>query len=79
MATTDEIQPVCNGCGKKPAEIAEYVMEAQIYAEQDDEYTPDDFVRENEGTYNRENGHFLCTACYIGAGMPSSPTGWRAP
>jgi hypothetical protein len=41
--------------------------------------TPDDFVREEEGTFNRSNGHFLCTDCYIAAGMPSSPEGWVAP
>jgi hypothetical protein len=28
-------------------------------------------VREEEGTYNPANGHFLCTHCYIAAGMPS--------
>jgi hypothetical protein len=40
--------------------------------------TPDDFVWREEGTLNRETGHFLCTSCYIKAGMPSSPRGWVA-
>jgi hypothetical protein len=37
------------------------------------------FVKENEGTYNPESGHFLCTDCYIAVGCPSSNTGWIAP
>ena len=41
--------------------------------------TPEQFVRREEGTFNIENGHFLCTDCYIAAGMPSSPRGWTAP
>ena len=35
--------------------------------------TPDAYVRAEEGTYNRENGHFLCTDCYVRASMPSKP------
>jgi hypothetical protein len=41
--------------------------------------TADDYVWLEEGTINEANGHFLCTACYISAGMPSSPTGWITP
>lgn len=37
----------------------------------------DDYVRQEEGTYNFENGHFLCDACYIGAGMPTGVGGSR--
>lgn len=37
------------------------------------------YVRAEEGTYNPLNGHFLCDACYIEAGMPSTPGGWRCP
>ena len=37
------------------------------------------YVWENEGTLNRKNGHFLCTQCYINAGMPTSPQGWTCP
>jgi hypothetical protein len=29
-----------------------------------------DYVRREEGTFNRENGHFLCDRCYISHGMP---------
>ena len=70
----DIVQPICVGCNHVPSEIQEYVELAQ-----GDQMTPDDFVRYEEGTYNSENGHFLCTMCYIRAGQPSSPKGWIAP
>jgi hypothetical protein len=66
--------PVCIGCSKHPNELEEYVLIAK-----EEGMTPDDYVRDQEGTYNPENGHFLCTPCYINAGMPSSPRGWKAP
>ena len=68
--------PRCNGCGKSPAELREYVDEARATGTT---MTPDAFVSMYEGTYNPANGHFLCTPCYSNAGMPSSPTGWIAP
>lgn len=37
------------------------------------------YVIENEGTYNSFNGHFLCNMCYIDAGMPTAPMGWKCP
>ena len=55
---------VCQGCGKRPEELSEYVNNPESM---DD---PLAYVRENEGTYNPANGHFWCTACYIEAGMP---------
>ena len=68
--------PLCTGCNKTPSQIDEYVDAAL-----DDETTPDAYVRSEEGTYNPANGHFLCTDCYINAGMPSlpHPRQWRAP
>lgn len=75
-----EIKPLCTGCNKNPDQIQEYVDGAKEMSEQESiELTPDEFVREEEGTYNKTNGHFLCTDCYIEAGMPSSPKGWVAP
>jgi hypothetical protein len=59
---------------KKASELEEYIEIAKV-----EEMTPDDYVREEEGTYNPENGHFLCTPCYVEAGMPSGPHGWVAP
>lgn len=41
--------------------------------------TPAEYIRENEGTYNRTNGHFLCDECYIAAGMPTISGGWICP
>jgi hypothetical protein len=72
------LKPVCTGCGKHPDELEEYVEAANA-----DNYgspiSADDYVRREEGTYNPENGHFLCTDCYCAAGMPSLPgRGWRA-
>jgi len=63
-----KIIPICQGCKKKANEIQEYI-------ESSDELNmhPYDYVREEEGTYNHENGHFLCTDCYIAAGMPAKP------
>ena len=37
------------------------------------------FVRNEEGTLNTTNGHFLCNKCYIEAGMPVRPGGWTCP
>lgn len=68
------MKPLCTGCGKHPEQIEEYVECAQ-----DEGMTPDAYVRSEEGTYNPENGHFLCTSCYVRAGMPSSERGWIAP
>lgn len=69
--TTEE--PVCMGCGKNPDQIPEY----------NSEFTGIDlsnrmYVVSHEGTYNPLNGHFLCTDCYINAGMPTNPWGWVA-
>lgn len=67
-------EPVCVGCDEYAANLDEYV---QMGAENDMGAAA--FVRAEEGTYNRTNGHFLCTACYIAAGSPSSRNGWVAP
>jgi hypothetical protein len=65
---------ICVGCLKRPSDLEEY---AQLAAEEG--MTPDEYVRSEEGTFNVKNGHFLCTDCYVKAGMPSSPSGWVAP
>lgn len=76
----DYIDLLCVGCGKSPSELDEYVAAASEEATGvAGGMTPDDYVWQEEGTLNRENGHFLCTSCYIRAGMPSSPRGWVAP
>lgn len=67
-------QPFCIGCIKTPEELSEYSKVST-----DSTLEPDTYVKNEEGTYNRKNGHFLCTSCYIRAGQPSSSAGWIAP
>ena len=74
MKTNPPNDLICIGCGKRPYEIEEYIM-----AGRETDLTPTEYVQMEEGTLNHENGHFLCTDCWIKAGMPSSPTGWVAP
>ncbi len=64
---------ICIGCQKSPSELPEYVEMGQKEG-----MSADDYCWEEEGTLNTENGHFLCTECYVKAGCPSSPTGWTA-
>lgn len=66
--------PRCVGCGHDPRYLLEYITAAQEAG-----ITPAEFVRRYEGTMNQANGHFLCTPCYVAAGSPATPTGWRAP
>lgn len=66
----------CTGCNKPATEIDEYIEYAS-----DNGISVQQYVEEEEGTYNQENGHFLCTDCYIEAGMPALPypARWIAP
>ena len=65
----------CVRCGKEPHEIAEYV-----YCGKQEEMTPAEYVREEEGTLNHKTGYFACTDCYIAMGQPTGGTRgrWRA-
>lgn len=71
-----EAKPLCIGCGKNPDQIGEYIDAAA-----EENMTPDEYVRHEEGTYNPVNGHFACTNCYIDMGMPAKPypETWVAP
>ena len=60
-----EFRLECKGCGKPPEEIKEYVTAAKAA-----NITPDQYVRQEEGTLNHITGKFYCTRCYIIAGMP---------
>ena len=60
-----EPEVVCIGCHKLPEQIPGCVQEASI-----ENLTPDEWVRKEDGTYNRTNGHFYCTACYVEMGTP---------
>lgn len=71
--------PFCPKCRRFGRNIPEYI---EAVADLDDggtEMTVDEYIRDQEGTYNPNNGHFLCTDCYIKAGMPSTPLGWMCP
>lgn len=67
-------EPFDPACERRPDQIPEYVEAAKEH-----EMTPDEYVKREEGTYNPDNGHFLCTTCYVKHGMPSSPRGWVCP
>lgn len=56
----------CIGCNKEPKDIPEMVDNSAVEG-----MTPEEFVKECEGTYNKEDGSFYCTDCYIKAGMPT--------
>ena len=55
----------CKVCHRQPSSINEY-----IYAAEDEQCTPDEYVVSNEGTYNHRSQEFYCTVCYVKAGMP---------
>lgn len=66
-------EPYDPGCGRYASDIeflSMYTEEGQTTAE---------YVRAEDGTYNPETNHFLCDDCYMRAGMPSSPNGWKCP
>lgn len=67
-------KPICVGCARVPSEIDGYTSMLDDW-----DGDADSYVIENEGTYNRQNGHFLCDPCYIKNGCPSSPRGWKCP
>lgn len=82
-STTDPSHPYDPMCERFAADMADYDsfledgfrdpsgLSIQAAREQ--------YVKDEEGTLNRVNGHFLCDGCYIKAGTPSSPEGWKCP
>jgi len=56
---------VCAECGRRPDEIHEYVWAAKECG-----CTPEEYVRQEEGTYNPRTGRFWCSECYVKIGMP---------
>jgi hypothetical protein len=71
-----EPELICIGCQLSPDQISSCKTFAAEF-----NVTPIEYVREHEGTLNRDNGHFLCDACYVDAGMPALgwPSRWVAP
>lgn len=61
----EQFTPRCIECNRYPDQIEEYA-----YHNTQSGLEPDDYVKQEEGTYNRSNGHFWCTECYIKIGMP---------
>lgn len=66
-------EPFCPGCRR----FAEQLVYIDSWKDPDESRT--DYIWREEGTLNPNNGHFLCDSCYIKAGQPSSPIGWRCP
>lgn len=86
--------PTCFVCGKTAAQIPEYQVQVMAEAEvvddngnfvrYDDMEDPNEWVVDNEGTYNPETNRFCCTDCYIHIGCPANDLndprgGWKAP
>lgn len=63
--TMERPSPRCARCKKTPAEIGydEYLEPGE---------TADDYVRQEEGTYDPATGAFLCDPCYIRVGQPAN-------
>ena len=83
MTDITEIVPFDPSCKRFAKDMTEYDSYIDLQDNPDlRKPTPkmrEDYVRDEEGTYNPENGHFLCDECYIKAGMPSGPRGWKCP
>ena len=74
-----ESDVICPYCKRKPHEIMEYITSAAESA-YGNNITPAEYVMKEEGTYNKYNGHFCCTDCYIDLGMPvHKDEQWIAP
>lgn len=55
----------CLECGLSPEELSEYASPAA-----EEQMTPAEYVRTQEGTFNSTTDKFWCTPCYIKIGMP---------
>jgi hypothetical protein len=55
----------CAICDQQPHQLSEYV-----WAAEDEGLSPEEYVKDEEVTFNSDNNLFYCTACYIAAGMP---------
>lgn len=65
------LEIICFRCRKTPQETHGSFAEP--------EQTAEEYVIEEEGTFNTENGHYACDECYIAIGMPTRSGGWVAP
>lgn len=56
----------CKKCHRKPNEIEEYIESVEGL-----DMTPEEYVIEEEGTFNHATGMFYCTNCYVSLGCPA--------
>jgi hypothetical protein len=56
---------ICIGCHTLGIDLEEYKQAAE-----DEGMNVEEYIIEQEGTYNSSNGHFYCTSCYIKSGEP---------
>lgn len=61
----------CKCCNRTPDQISEYVSAAEECESTPEKVTPEEYVIQEEGTYNPQTGKFYCTECYIKLGCPS--------
>lgn len=52
--------PLCPACGRQAADIPDVVMFGK-----ENGLSPEEFVRQEDGTYNPASEHFLCDTCFI--------------
>lgn len=55
----------CKLCNRAPDQISDCKYMASV-----ENISTVQWVKENEGTYNKKTGKFYCTTCYIKIGMP---------
>lgn len=77
---TDSQEPRCFRCKLKASELP-YLDSAFLqdyYGEGG--HSPVEFIRNEDGTYNRHTNTFACDPCYLQIGCPTAPgQGWKAP
>lgn len=84
MTTTEtEVHPQCPYCDRFASDMREIddaiiMYGGELAPKRERGEAREQWVREEEGTYNAETGEFACDSCYISLGMPSSPMGWKA-
>lgn len=77
LAAVGRGEPYCFRCGKPASSFSEYSDE---WIDAETSYNSHaDYVRHEEGTYNRDTNRFACDECYVAIGTPSEPDGWEAP
>lgn len=69
----DDLEPYCPSCNTYAKDMSYLDDYASDYESRGD------YIRQEEGTYNPINAHFLCDYCYIKVGMPATEYGWKCP